>query len=225
MDAGGYVDQAHNVMKRTIDANDRTNMATISAVYDLPVGRGRQFLGKTNRVFDAALGGWELGNILIFETGIPWIAPQSYFGGAQVSRSIDPATHYIRGVKPCGEYWKETSGVWSLIPMPASTAANCSSYSFIFNPQYAVGQNVVYSGIRIPGDSEWNANLMKNFDLYREKVRLQLRFEMFNVANHPLFQSQYSTSSTDPYFGTIERGPTGASNLPRQTQLAAKIIW
>ena len=225
MDAGGFVDQPHNIQARTIDANDRTNMATLSAVYDLPVGRGRRFLGRTNRIVDGLLGGWELGNIMIFETGIPWIAPQSYVGNASVPRSTVAGSNYIRGVKPCGEYWVEKSGVWSLTPIPASISAGCSSYDFIFNPQYAIGQNIIYSGVRIPGDSEWNANLMKNFNLYRERVKLQLRFEMFNVANHPLFQTQYSNSATDPNFGTIERGPTAASNLPRQTQIAAKIIW
>lgn len=224
MNAGGYADQPHHILARTIDANDRTNMATISAVYDLPVGRGRAFLSQSNRVIDNVLGGWELGNILIFETGIPWIAPQDYAGNARVPRSIDPVTHYIRGVRPCGQYWQETNGAWSLTPIPASASATCPSYNFTFAPQYSIGQNIIYSGIRLPGDAEWNANLMKNFSLY-ERVKLQLRFEMFNVANHPLFQQQYSTGSGDPNFGTIERGPTPASNLPRQTQIALKILW
>lgn len=44
MNAGGFADQPHNIQLRTIDANDRTNMATISAV---AVSRRRSTLAAT----------------------------------------------------------------------------------------------------------------------------------------------------------------------------------
>ena len=230
MDQGGFVDQTHSIVRRAIDPNDRTNAVTLSVVYDLPIGRGRQLLGNTNRIVDAAIGGWELGNLNIFQTGLPWTPNANgygyaYSGSAYLQRRKDPTTGYIRGVEPCGQEWVEASGKWALQQLPASITYGCNHSNFSLNPQYAINQNVVYSGIRDPGNIQWDANMMKNFAVVGERVKLQLRFEMFNVANHPIWQSAYSNNPFDPNFGTIERGPTGQSNLPRQTQIALKLLW
>jgi hypothetical protein len=58
-----------------------------------------------------------------------------------------------------------------------------------------------------------------------EGTSLQIRAEAFNVLNHPLWSENPDGSTNDSTFGTIERGPWGQSNLPRQMQLSAKIIW
>jgi uncharacterized Fe-S cluster protein YjdI len=56
-------------------------------------------------------------------------------------------------------------------------------------------------------------------------MRLQVRAEAFNVFNHPLWAENPDNSTNDSTFGMIERGPSGQSNLPRQLQLSAKIVW
>ena len=38
-------------------------------VWEIPVGRGRQFGSKMNRLVDAAIGGWQISNILLVQTG------------------------------------------------------------------------------------------------------------------------------------------------------------
>ena len=43
-----------------------------SAVYSLPVGRGKRFLGGMNRAGDLAIGGWQLSVIATFQTGFPF---------------------------------------------------------------------------------------------------------------------------------------------------------
>ena len=49
-------------------------------VYAIPVGRGLQYGGKMNRLMDAAVGGWQLSNILLLQTG-PFLSP--YFPSGQ----------------------------------------------------------------------------------------------------------------------------------------------
>jgi len=49
-------------------------------VWEIPVGRGRQFGGSMNRILDAAVGGWQLSNILLVQTG-PHLSP--FFGSGQ----------------------------------------------------------------------------------------------------------------------------------------------
>ena len=71
---------------------------------------------------------------------------------------------------------------------------------------------------------QFDANLSKNFALYN-RMKLQIRMEAFNVLNHPLWSEAPDGSTNDSTFGLIQRGPTGQSNLPRQLQLSAKIVW
>ena len=58
----------------------RRLMWNTTALYDLPVGRGKLLGGSMPRAADLALGGWRLSSILTLETG-PWETP--YFPGGQ----------------------------------------------------------------------------------------------------------------------------------------------
>jgi hypothetical protein len=51
-----------------------------TALYDLPVGRGKQFGGSMSRVADLVAGGWRLSSILTMQTG-PYETP--YFPNGQ----------------------------------------------------------------------------------------------------------------------------------------------
>ncbi len=58
----------------------RRLMWNTTALYDLPVGRGKLLGGSMPRAADLVLGGWRLSSILTLETG-PWETP--YFPGGQ----------------------------------------------------------------------------------------------------------------------------------------------
>jgi hypothetical protein len=224
MASGGWSDNNYLVPYRGLSGNDVTHRVTISGVYMLPVGRGRTFLANSNRLVDGVIGGWELGSLAIFQTGMPWGVPS---GMTMVGKPWVPRTTlangYIRGVAPCVYAENQYTGV--LTPEPYATAYGCTQPDFIYrSSSYEKVPNVVYTGVRTPGQFRLDANLSKNFPIYRE-MKLQLRLEAFNAFNHPLWQSAYSGSVSDANFGTIERGPTGQSNQPRQLQLAVKLMW
>ena len=58
---------------RTVDFGEvygtRRNRWNTTMVYELPVGRGRQFGGNMNRIEDALIGGWQLSNIFLWQSG------------------------------------------------------------------------------------------------------------------------------------------------------------
>jgi hypothetical protein len=57
-------------------------------------------------------------------------------------------------------------------------------------------------------------------------MKLETRFEGYDVMNHPSWQGHgYWWAPTDPHFGTINMLYDLQTNLPRQVQLSAKIIW
>ncbi len=74
--------------------------------------------------------------------------------------------------------------------------------------------------MRMDGINQWDPSIMKNFHI-TEKSFFQLRFEMFNVLNHPVFPAP-NMVGTNKAFGTI----TGAqANRPRSIQLGAHFVF
>ena len=43
----------------------------LSALYDLPVGKGRKYMQGSSRLTDAFIGGWQLGGVMNARTGVP----------------------------------------------------------------------------------------------------------------------------------------------------------
>jgi hypothetical protein len=230
MDSGGFADGNYRILSRTLDGNDITHRATLSGVYMLPVGRNRRFLGDSNRIVDAVIGGWELASLYIFETGHPWqFGGLDYLHNAAVPHRADPSIPgSIRGAAPCVGGWTEIKEFdWQVTPYPEAsscmTSAGVMNYDFIAQAPYSPQPNIVYSGIRIPNFNQIDANLSKNFHP-TERFTVQTRLEGFNVLNHPVFQNGYDSNPSDPQFGTILK-QWGQTNVPRQGQIAVKVLW
>ena len=226
MDAGTWADETNQVKSRTIDGGDNTHVITLSSVYMIPVGRGRALLPNINRIVDGAIGGWELSGMYIYRTGSPYPTEGNLLHSSAVSRHIQKSNGYIRLAAPCVEQYKETAGVYSLVQLNNyNSDVTCSAgpdYQIV--PSYGVQQNVVYSGIRIPANQQFDMSMSKNFAIV-EGTRLQLRIDGFNALNHPVWNENGDTNLQDGDFGTIQRGPSGPSNPARQVQLSAKIVW
>jgi hypothetical protein len=148
----------------------------------------------------------------------------------------------IRGVTPCVGYRDPSSG--AVIPSPAATAANCSAITFVRSAasqtndafghptNYAVGRNNIDFGVRQPGAYKFDATLSKNFaipELSRfrlgEGANLQLRMDAINAFNHANFDESFNNDPTSVDFGTIAKGPSGPTNLPRIIQLGARFSF
>ena len=233
MNQGGWTDSTYRVPSRHLDGNDRTHRITLSGVYLLPVGRNRTFLANANRIVDGVIGGWELASLYVYETGHPWAVPgnpsEHYIHSAWVPRHTDPSTGYIRGVAACAQQWQQPDkkhhpDLWIINQLPFNYSGTCSQPDFSVLPEYGENTNTVYTGIRVPSDEQFDSNLSKNFSIL-EGMNLQLRLEAFNVLNHPLWQENYQGSAQDTNFGTIEKGPWAQSNLPREVQIAVKLMW
>lgn len=234
MASGGYSDQTYRIKARWLDSNDFTHRVTLSGVYNLPFGRGRQFLGRLNRLADIPIGGWELGSLYVYQTGGPWQQNSSnpwsvgdgleYKHNARLDRTVDPSTGYIRGVRGCVANTDSETGAHTMYSNNYTKSNSCSDPDFVVRPSYGAVQSVTYSGIRLPNYHQFDTNLSKNFIL-TEQLKMQFRLEAFNVLNHPLWQVSYTSTANDPNFGTIQRGPSGQSNLPRQVQVAVKLMW
>jgi hypothetical protein len=75
------------------------------------------------------------------------------------------------------------------------------------------------AGVRGDGQTVWNASLTKHFPI-GERVKLEFRFEGYDILNHPNF-SDPNTTVTSSAFGTV----TGQAGLSREFQDALKLTF
>jgi hypothetical protein len=81
-----------------------------------------------------------------------------------------------------------------------------------------------YTGIRTRPTQLFDVSFSKYFAIV-ESVKLQLRFDAFNVLNHHQFGTvpfEFDTGATDPNFGTCSI--LSGSNPPRNIELALKLL-
>ena len=94
---------------------------------------------------------------------------------------------------------------------------NTSAFAAVPAGQYRPG-NAATTTVVGPGFQRWDASLFKNVNL-REKLRLQVGVESFNLPNHTNF------SGVTTGLGTTNFGQITSTRDPRRIQLGAKLIF
>lgn len=174
---------------------------TDSTVYQLPVGRGRRFLGNDGAVTDAILGGWEMTGILSLQTGAP-------FSVSMATSGANTGT-FTRPNRVCNGNW---SGSQRTLQEWYDTACFVSPPAYSFGN---TGRNILIG----PGLETLDFSLDKDFRI-TEALGMQFRVESFNLLNHPNFGIP-GTSIGSATAGTITSVVTNA----RETQFAARFHW
>jgi hypothetical protein len=208
------------------DPNDRTHRLSFYHDTQLPVGKGRMFLGSPQttgaRILDRLIGGWELAGFGLYTSGTP-ITFGSTGGVSSQGQGAPGLTGFVYGTT------SQLSGSGlskpgSLLRSPGDGYATCGggfNCSMFGAPQMLTYGNMgfVYPWIRNPGYFNYDASLMKRFEI-KEHSYLQLRVEAQNAFNVRGLGA-YDTTFGDAYFGYI----TGAGNSPRIMQVSGRIVF
>jgi len=242
MNDGWWNDVVYRIRQHYLDKTDRRWRWAANADWHLPVGRGRTFLGHSNHLVDAVVGGWTMGAIYTYEAGMPSGVGMPFGGRWGGNLEVVHVQHYgrhngvegqrvLRGSSSCVG-WYDPNNNYILGDVPFQDYSHCQSngsgghvYDFINRPAYAAVKNVSDSGVREPNGQNLDVSLSKSFSMW-EKTTLQLRFEGYNVMNHPQWQGlDYWWDIFDPHFGTENKYYDGQTNIPRNVQISAKITW
>ena len=170
---------------------DLRHRFTLSYLYELPVGRGRRFMGNGNRVADAVLGGWEIGGITTVQSGEAVTATMSSDFSNTGSFSYRPdqiGDPYNFSLNTASQ------GTDFGCTNPGHQTLDCWYNQAVFvTPPVAPGQqfshqfgNARIGNLRGPDLVDFDFVLQKNFKI-RESQQLEFRAEFFNLFNHPNF--------------------------------------
>jgi hypothetical protein len=174
-----------------------------SGFYQLPFGRGERILGHAGGVVNALVSKWQLGGILTLQSGMPLTALDGIdtlnTGGTGIAERPNAT-----GISP--QLSNPTVKDWF------------NKGAFVYNAPYIYG-NDGRNNIIGPGIVETDLSLTKTIKA-TEHFGAQLRWELFNAANHPIFALPSATLSSATY-GQLSSTIIDA----REMQLALRLTF
>ena len=184
-----------------------------SYVYELPFGKNKPLL--QNGVGAAVLGGWRTSGFFTYYSGRPF----NITSGGNYSNAIDPyglatAVPNVIGTPTM----LNNVNCWFYASNNKACKALDPSGTNAFQLQ-ALGQfgNSGRNTLRGPSTTVFDFSLMRDFAI-RERLSLQARWEVFNLANSPIF-GQPNNNLSSGAVGSI----TSLASDPRAMQFALRL--
>ncbi len=197
---GNNIDQTNINQYYGPTQQDIAHIFTAQFTYELPVGRGKQFLGNANRFADAILGGWQYSGLLTIRSGLRFDVASgvSLLNNGQGNRANRVCSGNISN--PTVNQWFNTSCfVDNLTP---DTYGNAG-----VNPLYTDGLQ------------QLDSSLFKTFNI-TERINVQFRADAFNTFNHPNF------SAPDAYVGDPSMGQIFSTSVDnRRMQFGLRLLF
>jgi Carboxypeptidase regulatory-like domain/TonB dependent receptor-like, beta-barrel len=199
-------------------ASDVPHRVTISGILELPFGHGRTFAANANRLTDAFIGGWSLQAIGQLQSGQPidLNARNVYFNGDPGSLKTDYSGDTNNPVFDIsGFYFHDAAVQTNGVDDPAKQRADMR-IRLVNNVRYFPSKT---DGLRSPKLNLWDISVIKQIRL-SDRVRGQFHVELLNAFNRAVYANP-NTDPTNADFGKV----TSQTNLPRDIQLAMKIVF
>jgi len=224
-EADSFRNDEDTYLEHRISPFDHTHHFTTGATYELPFGKGKMFGFGGSRLMDEIFGGFVLNGVYQFQTGAPVLFSADIPlqpGMTPQNITIQPHLATPLGTTPALNTSVFVTSNYSGTTCPASGACDGSQpiagqYTFHYRTL-----PTTISSVRIDGFNNLDASLLKDFHITSGKY-LQIRFETFNVMNHPAFAQPNVSSATASNFGYITA--VFANSQPRQVQLGGRFVF
>jgi hypothetical protein len=198
--------------------SDTRHNITVTGVYDLPFGRGKQFGSNWNPIVNSAVGGWKLSGAQVYYSGFPVTvsSPANYsslvnaFTGAARPNQLRPLKITDRSI----------NAYWGTAVQGTSCGPNQDNGTCVFaqQPNNAFG-SVRPGSLRQPSFQNIDMAVFKSFPVWHEH-HAEFRADFFNAFNIADYAAPDS-GMTDGNFGQI----TGTNSNSRSVQLALKYAF
>lgn len=204
---GAVQDNSNLRNSRSLISFDVPHRLTLSYTYDLPVGKGKRFLGNINSAADRVLGGWGFNGVTTIQSGFPLTFTSS-------------ATSQISGFGFGTLRPNVVAGCQKTVDGDLKTHLRQAFNTSCFSAPSAFGignESRTDPNLRGQGIANWDFSVFKAIPV-TERIRMQFRTEFFNIANRVQFGNP-GTAIGNPTFGQI----TSQLNLPRLVQFALRL--
>jgi len=200
--ANNYTDQYyainHDVSWGPVDFN-RNHVFVVNAVYELPFGKGKSWLGNSGRAVDYLVGGWQLSNTTNWSSGLPWTPSISecgaFFDGSGPCRPDKAAGSMHFGVGPLDPVNHTRTFFTPVAPIinpdnyPVGTdvcsLAGTSSGPFALPACGTIG-NIGKNVFHGPRGFYSDLSISKAIPI-TERFKARFIMDAFNVFNHPVY--------------------------------------
>ncbi len=224
-DSGSWQNSYNPRSMYAVASYDVPQLWSGSAVYELPLGKGKQLLNRGGTL-NSLVGGWTLSGVFQVHSGLPFTplmnsnASGAINGGAQWPNRVCNGT---------------LSHPHAISSAPTDSSGNPIPDMGWFEDSCFVQPTAVIGGVTTDyayGDSrrdilrgpKWrtvNMSLAKHFALKKlgEGGRLEMRVDVYDIANHPNF------GQPNAHIGSGSEGTITSANTNRNLQVGAKLSF
>jgi hypothetical protein len=229
----GLLQNPHNLMEAYgVAGYEMPQTLLLNYSYELPFGRGRQFMSRHDtlgsKILDQVVGGWNIAGVSTWDPkGTPVLMPDVSGGvtapGAALRYSLAPGTKVEQSKDYSAALANPNTGTFlSSSPKPVLNPA-----AFVQTAPFTLSNApFVFPNIRNPGAFYTDATLLKKFPLSAEGSRyFEIRLEAQNVFNHANF-NQIDKNPTDSTFGAVlGKGGNPGDVSQRIMQVGARFFF
>ncbi|HEY6269852.1 MAG TPA: TonB-dependent receptor [Candidatus Acidoferrum sp.] len=167
---------------------DIRHLINASAVWQMPFGKGKALLNTSNRALDAVVGGWQLSGIFRWNTGLPSGSPfddARWATNWNAQANVTPTAPFHTCPSRIGT--PTSAGGTGAPKLFGDSGCDIKAIYRSFRNAYP-GETGPRNYIRLPGYTNLDLGLGKTLNMpWSEKQHLQLRWDVFNVANQQTF--------------------------------------
>jgi hypothetical protein len=191
---------------------DQTNTLRINWLWTVPNSPWNHAAVK------AVLNDWQLSGITSFLSGLPTAPTFTTTTAVDFTGSpTDPARLVLTG-----------DPILSSGDRTFSRAFRTEAFSLPSIGSYGGFGNAGRNPLRLPGVNNWDVAIFKRIQIYRERVYMQFRWEMYNIFNHTQFSAFDSAARFDPATGQQVNPSFGqytAARQPRRMQFGLRLSF
>ncbi len=217
---------------------NRDSVFVLTSLYELPIGRGKHFLGNIGRAADLLLGGWQWNTTFTLASGLPFspsyelcnqdrdtgpcrpdLAGGFHMGSGSFGSGGPQKVLYFTPVQDQNNPNCSVSGDCGLYTPPGGSPDCAGAFCRPAAGTFGTTHRNQFTG---PGQLMSDMSLFKNFSI-TERVKAQFQAEFFNVFNHPVYALPGNTC--------IDCGGAGIINSlefdsqMRQLQFGARVTF
>jgi Carboxypeptidase regulatory-like domain len=184
---------------RSVSTYDQRHNVRGTALYDLPFGRGRQFMSHAWKPLEYLAGGWTVTGLTRLSSGFPYV---DYLSDAN---QLGDQTHSARpdlvpGVPLINPLYNKNC------PIGAGCQPYVNPAAFMRPPLGQLGTAPrTLDSVRGPWMDYLDLSVQKNFAI-GEKRHLQLRMDALNALNHPTFAVYPNNGGGADFMGAPSTG-------------------